>query len=254
MSANRNMSSNQQKSNKFSRGGRGRGRGRGRYNNRRPNNRGREPMRKVPERPKTKMEILRETNMPQYVRVIQSKRISDMEQKYIDDACQENPKLPYIPRVFTRKSNFPEGDNVRKELGDSGWNYHNGEFLHPYTTAEIHSVHEKLCDGGRILVPAYDEYMDEKGVSSNIMNADNMPQYFSENTYVTRLNPGGSMTYRIQQHKFVDFWNTRRGKRTEKKFLYMERRKKRQEEFAKMKRVEEKKQREYDEAKKKLRK
>jgi hypothetical protein len=200
------------------------------------------------------MEILRETNMPEYVKIIQAKRISEMEQKYIDDACQEKPKLPYLPTSFNIKCNHPKGDNVRKELGDLGWNYHNGEFLHPYTTAKIHTVHEKICDGGRILVPGYDSYMDETGVSSNIMNADNMPQYFSENTYVTRVQPGGSMTYELEQHKFSDFWRTRRGKRTEKKFIYMEKRKKRKEEFVKMKRVEEKKRREYDEAKKKLRK
>ena len=208
-------------------------------------------MRKVPERPKTKMEILRETNMPEYVRIIQSKRISDMEQKYIDDACKEEPKLPYIPSAFTVKSNFLETDSVRKELNESGWNYHNGEFLHPYTSTQINTVHERLCDGGRILVPGYEDIMDDKGVSSNIMNADNIPQYFSENTYVTRMNPG-TMTYRIERHNFNDFWNTRRGKRTDKKYAYMEKRRKRKEEFEKMKRVEEKKQREYDEAKKTL--
>lgn len=264
MSANRNMSNKSNKQNqKFSRGGRGRGRGRGRgggrrYNNMRYNNRNREPMRKVPTKPLTPMEKLRATNMQAYVRVIQSKRIADMEEKYIEDACPSNvdekPKLPYLPVSFNTKGNFPKGENVRKYLGDLGWNYHNGEFLHPYTTATIHTVHEQACDGGRILVPGYDVYMDKDGVSSNIMNVDNMPQYFSENTYVTRVHPGGSMTYELEQHKFSDFWNTRRGKRTEKNYLYVERRKKRREEFVNMKLVEEKKQKEYNEAKKILRK
>jgi len=197
---------------------------------------------------------LRATNMPAYVRVIQSKKIAEMEEKYIDDACQEKPKFPYLPTEFNIRNNFTQGDRVRKELGDLGWNYHNGEFLHPYTTSKIHTVHEQLCEGGRILVPGYDEYMDEEGVSSNIMNADNMPQYFSENTYVTRVNTGGSMTYSIEQHKFKDFWNTRRGKRTEKYYRYLDRRTKRKEEFNKMRRIEEKKQKEYNEAKKTLRK
>ena len=83
------------------------------------------------------------------------------------------------------------------------------------------------------------------------MNADNIPQYFSENTYVTRMNPG-TMTYQVERHNFNDFWNSRRGKRTEKKYMYMEKRRKKKEEFEKMRRVEEKKQREYDEAKKTL--
>ena len=261
MSANKNMSSRtQQKTGgkRDNRGGnRGRGRGRGRGRDRGRGGRGYNnsgPIRKVPEKPMTPMEKLKATNMSAYVRIIQAKRISDMEQKYIEDQCSENPKFPYMPTEFTRKGNYPTGDKIRRELGELGWNYQDGNFLHPYTTAEVHNVHEQLCDGGRILVPGYDLCMDEKGVSSNIMNIDNMPQYFSENTYVTRLSKGGSMTYNIEQHEFVNFWeDTRRGKRTEKRYRYLEGRKRRKEEFVRMRVGEEQRQLDYEEAKKMLR-
>jgi hypothetical protein len=211
-------------------------------------------MRKEPEKPKTKMELMRENDMSGYVRMIQSKRIADMEEKYIEDRFLEEPKLPYIPETFVRKGNFPEGNKISQTLGELGWNYHNGQFLHPYTTAEINTVHELQCNGGRILVPGYDSYMDEKGVSSNIMNVDNIPQYFSENTYVKHMYPGGCMKYKIEQHKFIDFWNdTRRGRRTANKYRYIDGRKRRKEEFANMRATEIKRRQEYEEAKKTLR-
>ena len=236
-------------------GGRGRGRGRGRgggrrYNNRRYNNKA--PIRKVPEKPMTPMEKLRATNMPAYVRIVQAKRINEMEEKYIEDKLVENPKIPYIPRAFTRNSGTKDADSVSRELGEAGWNYQDGEFLHPYTTAKIHNKVRKNCRDGVISLPMYDSYMDEKGVSSNIMNADNMPVYFSENTYVCESCPS-SMAYNIKQHNFQDFWDTRKGKRTMKKYAYRENRLKRKEMFNNMKKQEQKGLEDYQKAKKSLR-
>ena len=236
-------------------GGRGRGRGRGRgggrrYNNRRYNNKA--PIRKVPEKPMTPMEKLRATNMPAYVRIVQAKRINEMEEKYIEDKFVEKPKIPYIPRAFTRNSGTKDADSVSRELAGDGWNYQDGEFLHPYTTAKIHKKVRKTCSDGVISLPMYDSYMDEKGVSSNIMNSDNMPVYFSENTYVCESCPG-SMAYNIKQHKFKDFWDTRRGKRTLIKYAYQENRRKKKEMYNNMKKQEQKGLEDYQNAKRRLR-
>ena len=258
MSSN-NMSSRSQNKNTFNKGGRGRsggrGRGRGRgggrrYNNRRYNNSA--PIRKAPEKPMTPMEKLRATNMPAYVRIVQAKRIDEMENKYIEDKFDEKPKIPYIPTGFTYNSGTKDADSVSRELGEAGWNYQDGVFLHPYTTAKIHNKVRKNCRDGVISLPMYDSYMDEKGVSSNIMNSDNIPVYFSENTYVCESCPG-SMAYNIKQHKFNDFWNTRRGKRTMKKYAYQENRQKRKEMYNKMKRQEQKGLEDYQNAKRRLR-
>ena len=86
-----NMKSSNQKRNQFSRGGRGRGRGRGRGGSRNFNNRNRRmrPERKVePPKPKTKMELLRENNMSEYVKIIQRQRIEKMEEKYFEDGLE----------------------------------------------------------------------------------------------------------------------------------------------------------------------
>ena len=228
-------------------GGRGRGRGRGggrRYNNS-------TPIRKVPEKPMTPMEKLRATNMSAYVRIVQANRINGMEDKYIEDKFNEKPKLPYIPTAFKYNSINNDADSVGRELGEAGWNYKDGEFIHPYTTAKIHNKVRKNCRDGVISLPMYDSYMDEKGVSSNIMNSDNVPVYFSENTYVCESCPG-SMAYNIKQHNFNDFWDTRRGKRTLKKYAYQENRLKRKEMFNTAKKQEQKGLEDYQKAKKSL--
>ena len=260
MSSN-NMSSRSQNKNTFNKGGRGRsggrgrGRGRGRgggrrYNNRRYNNSA--PIRKAPVKQLTPMEKLRATNMPAYVRIVQAKRIDEMENKYIEDKFDENPKIPYIPTAFTHNSGAKDADSVSRELGEAGWNYQDGEFLHPYTTAKIHKKVRKTCSDGVISLPIYDAHMDEQGVSSNIMNSDNVPVYFSESTYICESCPG-SMAYNIKQHNFQDFWDTRRGKRTMKKYAYQEQREKRKEMYNKMKKQEQKGLEDYQLAKRRLR-
>lgn len=253
MSANRmsNMKSSNQKRSQFSRGGRGRGRGRGRnFNNRNRRMRPEKPI--EPPKPKTKMELLRENNMSEYVRIIQRQRIEKMEEKYFEDGLEEEPKLPYIPRNFSRISDAPQADVISKELSESGWQFQEGEFLHPYTTAKINNKIQRQCCDGVISVPAYYTEMDDQGVSSNIMDSDNMPMFFSENTYVCEVDKG-SQRYTVKRHDFNDFWSTRRGKRCDKKYAYMEKRKKRREHFQALKQHELKKERDLQNAKRNMR-
>ena len=89
-------------------------------------------------------------------------------------------------------------------------------------------------------------------MTANIMNSDNVPVYFSESTYICETCPG-SMAYHIKQHKFQDFWDTRRGKRTMRKYAYQEDRQKRKEMFNKMKKLEQKGLEDYQKAKRSLR-
>ena len=249
------MKSSNQKRNQFSRGGRGRGRGRGRGGSRNFNNRNRRmrPEKRVePPKPKTKMELLRENNMSEYVRIIQQQRIEKMEEKYFEDGLLEKPKEVYIPRNFSKASGAPGTDEIRKELGETGWQFEDGEFLHPYTTATIHNKIQRSCNDGVISVPAYYTQMDDQGVSSNIMDSDNMPIFFSENTYVCELDKG-SQRYTVKRHEFNDFWSTRRGKRCDKKYAYMEKRKKRREHFQALKQHELKRERDLQAAKRNMR-
>ena len=99
-----------------------------------------------------------------------------------------------------------------------------------------------------ISVPTYYTQMDDQGVSSNIMDSDNMPIFFSENTYVCEVD-GGSQRYTVKRHEFNDFWITRRGKRCDKKYAYMEKRKKRREHFQALKQHELKRERDLQAAK-----
>ena len=259
MSSSRNMSNMQsnQKRNTFSRGGRGRGRGRGRRDNgRRRYNRElpKREMPKVEKKPKTKMELLRETDINAYTRLVQQKRIDDMSMKYADDSFGEKPKTVYIPKAFTKASGRQEADEVSRELHEQGWNFEEGEFIHPYTTLSKGNI-KKLrvnCSDGVISVPLYDSVMDEQGVSSNIMNSDDVVDYFSENSYTTRVCPG-SQTYSVEQYNFNDFWNSRRGKRTLKKYKYLEEREKRRKEYESRLKREEASNRAYEKAKREMR-
>ena len=248
-----NMKSSNQKRNQYSRGGRGRGRGRGGSRNFNNRNRRMRPERVVePPKPKTKMELLRENNMSEYVRIIQRQRIEKMEEKYFEDGLSEEPKLPYIPHNFKRIGDAPKADEISKELGESGWQFRDGEFLHPYTNAKIDIKIQRNCSDGVISVPGYYSKMDEQGVSSNIMDSDNVPMFFSENTYVCEIEPG-SQKYSVKRHEFNDFWRTRRGKRCDKKYMYMEKRKKRREHFQALKQHELKRERDLQTAKRNMR-
>ncbi len=245
----KNMSSSKTTSNKntFNRGGRGRGRGR-RNNMRR--DRKYTPMRQEPKKPKTELELLRESNMSGYVRRMQEIKIREMTDKYALDEL--DGKVVYLPRKFSLKDMGVESDVMRNELMNKGWEYENGEFKHPYTEAKVNLMIEKKCCDGRILVPGYELCMDDEGVSTNIVDRDGETQYFSDNTYKTVVS-GDGLRYSVVPHEFNNCWDSRRGKRLLKKFRYMDKREKKREEYNSIQREKEKKMREYEKARKQMR-
>lgn len=236
---NSNNSNNMKSSSNRGRNSGGRSnRGRRRYQNRRNNGKYNKTfVKKEPEiKCRTKEEMKHD----------QEQKILKMQYYYEDNNLK--PKLPTLQ--LNKKNTYLDKQisKLKNQVINDGWELHNetdennSYFTHPYSNLQFPVIYKKYYhdveitknDGKKTIVKelyekvALPKFIEEADINNNSLikkptHSNELPWFFSEITYKTELLDN-VLKHDILKYTYNDFWTTRRGKRTEKYNIYMQKR------------------------------